>query len=232
MWEAIKKFFGADVVKTIEEALSEDQAKEMKEKLGEAGKIVITDGKSWIPKSRLDEVISERDKLKNQIDEKDKQIEATKKTLTELKKAAEGDEDLSSKLETAETTITKLQADHAVELRLIQEDTAIEKVLVDAKVLHPELLVGKFDRTKFARSEDGKTITGIKDQLETMREPYKDLFPDGKPAGDEPPGGTITPTSVSQLRKDYDVASKAGKTHQMVRLKRLIKEAEDKAKNK
>ena len=232
MWEMFKKFFGAEIAKLVEAALSEEQQKEMKEKLGENGKIVITDGKSWIPKSRLDEVISERDKLKSQIDLKDKQIEDTKKTLDDLKKSAEGSDDLTSKLEEANNKIDEMQNNHAEGMKNLHVDNAIGLALRDAKVAHPDLLVNKFDRTKLLISDDGKIVSGIKEQMEVIKENYKDLFPVEKPVGDSPAGGGTTVIPLSELRNAHDKALKEGKTGEAVTLKRKIFEAEQEAKNK
>ena len=146
--------------------------------------------KGFIPKSRFDEVNTEK-----------KNLEASKTTLEgqlETLKKATGDTDA------LKAQITQLQEDnkakdevHAAELEEIKIDTAIKDKLTDTK--YPDLLATKFDKSKLVVGTDG-AVSGIDEQLTGIKETYKDLF---TPAvrGNDPynkeknPNGTKNPWS-------------------------------------
>lgn len=122
--------------------------------------------KGFIPKSRFDEVNTEK-----------KNLEASKTTLEgqlETLKKSTGDTDA------LKAQITKLQEDnkakdevHAAELKEIKIDAAIRSKLTDTK--YPDLLVAKFDKSKLVVNVDG-SVSGIDEQHTAIKEAYKELF--------------------------------------------------------
>lgn len=138
---------------------------------------------TYIPKSRLDEVVAARNTLKGQVGDYEKQ-------LAELGKQLKDNEPALAKLKEIQETNGKLQQD----MKNQALDFAVKTALGQAKAKHPDLLLGKIDRAKLELGEDG-TLKGMGDQLKAMQEQYKDLFepavpPAGGPSSPPPPGAT------------------------------------------
>lgn len=130
---------------------------------------------------------------KDQYNTKIKELDTANDTIKDLKKNNGDNEELQKTIKTHEETIKTLKSEHEKELKGMKIDSAIQKLLVDSKAKYPELLAGKFDRTKLQVSEDGQVI-GLNDQFKTVKESYKDMFgqvisgkapanPDSRPTG-------------------------------------------------
>lgn len=120
--------------------------------------------------------------------EKAKAVEATNKlesittqlteannTIKDLKKNNSSNEALQTKVKEYENTIKTQKADYEAKVRNLTLDSAIEKALSSAKAKHSDLLSTKIDRNKLVIGDDGK-VTGLDEQLEGLKESYKDLF--------------------------------------------------------
>ena len=117
-------------------------------------------------KTELTTVTAERDQLKKDVDDRDKQIDT-------LKKSAGDNEDLKKKIE-------DLQAENKAQ----KLNNAVEKALTNAKALNltaTRALLKDLDKAEFA--EDG-TVKGLDDQIKALQkgEDTKFLFaaPDNK----------------------------------------------------
>lgn len=107
------------------------------------------------------------------------QIKENEKTIATLKSTNKDNETLQATIKTHETTIQNLKTTYESKIKEMRIEAAIQAKLTDAK--HPDLLVGKFDKTKLSLSEDGTQVYGIDEQLTVLKEQYKDLFtPDVK----------------------------------------------------
>lgn len=102
------------------------------------------------------------------------QIKENEKTIATLKSANKDNETLQQTIKTHETTIDTLKTTYEGKIKDLTINNAIQAKLTDAK--HPDLLVGKFDKSKLSLSEDGTQVYGIDEQLTAMKEQYKDLF--------------------------------------------------------
>lgn len=121
------------------------------------------------------------------------QIKTNEATIETLKKANKDNETLQQTIKTHETTIQTLKTTYEGKIKEMRIEAAIRAKLTDAK--HPDLLVGKFDKTKLSLSEDGSQVYGIDEQLTVLKEQYKDLFtPDVK--GNPPYNKDKTPPGV------------------------------------
>lgn len=122
--------------------------------------------KGFIPKSRFDEVNTEK-----------KNLEASKTTLEgqlETLKKSTGDTDaLKAQIDQLQKDNKAKDEVHAAELKEIKIDTAIKDKLTDTK--YPDLLATKFDKSKLVVGTDG-AVSGIDEQLTGIKETYKDLF--------------------------------------------------------
>lgn len=124
----------------------------------------------------VNENVDERyNKLKTQKEDLETQLVTANSTITDLKKATKGNEDLQKKLTEYETQIQTLQQESEAKVKNLTLDHAIEKLLTTNNAKHIELLKAQFERDKLEINEDG-TIKGLEDQFKTIKESYSDLF--------------------------------------------------------
>lgn len=114
-------------------------------------------------------------KLKGQKEDLEQQLATANSTITDLKKATKGNEELQKKLTDYESEIQVLQKESEAKVRNLTLDHAIEKLLTTNNAKHVDLLKAQFDRDKLEIGEDG-TIKGLDDQFKTIKESYSDLF--------------------------------------------------------
>lgn len=124
---------------------------------------------------------AENTSLTAQVKERDTQIDS-------LKQAAGDNETLQKQikdLQEANKTEAKKHADELKDLRL---NNAI-KLAVAGKVHDEDMAAALFDRTKLVLTEDGK-VSGLEEQLKTIRESKGFLFKSAGPGqGYDPAGG-------------------------------------------
>lgn len=121
---------------------------------------------------------------KEQYNGKVKELDAANNTIKQLEKDAKDNPDLKKAIKDHEAAMKKLQDEHAEEIRGMQIDSAISKALSDQRAKHPELLAGKFDRSKLQVTDDGKVI-GLDEQMKELTKSYKDMF--GQTISGKPP---------------------------------------------
>lgn len=112
--------------------------------------------------------------LETEISNLKEQIKTNEGTIATLKNANKDNETLQQTIKTHETTIETLKTTYEGKLKELTINNAIQAKLTDAK--YPELIVGKFDKSKLSLSEDGTQVYGIDEQLTVIKERYKDLF--------------------------------------------------------
>lgn len=123
-----------------------------------------------------EEKLEERyNKLKEQKEDIEGQLNTVNTTITDLKKNNKDNEALQETIKAHEGTIETLKKDSASKIRNLTLDSAINNLLSSNKAKHSDLLAGKFDREKLVVDEDGK-ITGLDEQFKGIKETYKDLF--------------------------------------------------------
>lgn len=121
------------------------------------------------------------------------QIKTNEATIETLKKANKDNETLQQTIKDHETTIQTLKTTYEGKIKEMKIEAAIQAKLTDVK--HPDLLIGKFDKTKLSLSEDGSQVFGIDEQLAVLKEQYKDLFSVGV-KGNQPYNKDKTPPGV------------------------------------
>lgn len=136
--------------------LSEEQATKVMELHTSA-----LDG-NYVPKSRFNEVNEENKTLKNQVSDRDKQIDG-------LKKSAGDNEDLKKQIETLQADNKAKDEAHAKELKQLRVDAAVEKALSDSGALNltaTKALLKDLDKAEL--SDDG-SVKGLKEQIEALK---------------------------------------------------------------
>ncbi len=117
--------------------------------------------KSFIPKSRFDEVNEAKKTLEEQVKERDKQLETLKKSTGDV--------------EALKTEITNLQeanktakAEHETRIKQMQIDNAVTAALTTAKAKNVKAVRALLDLEK--AELDGETVKGLPDQIKKLQE--------------------------------------------------------------
>ena len=122
--------------------------------------------KGFVPKSRFDEVLEERNRLRAADRETAERMAALEKT------AGERDE-LAQRIETLEAEAQQRDEEHAAGLRAITIDSAVRRALADAQDV--DLAASLIDRGTLEPDGDGN-VTGLEEQVRALREAKPFLF--------------------------------------------------------
>lgn len=163
----------------IAKGLTEEQAKTVMD-------IYTEEMKGLIPKSRFDEVNTAKADLEKQVADRDKQLKA-------LKDEAKDSEALQTKITELEDANKATKKAYEDKIRDMKLTSAIKDQLTDCK--YPELVADKFDRSKLILADDG-SVSGLAEQLKTVKETYKELFVPPV-SGKTPPNNGKTPPQVT-----------------------------------
>lgn len=134
--------------------------------------------KTYIPKSRFDEVNTAKKSLEEDNKKKDKQIE-------DIKKSAGDNEELTKQIETLQTENKEAQKKYEADLKDLKISNAIELALGD-NAQDAEIVAGLFDKSKLILGDDGK-VSGLEEQLKGIKENKPFLFKEDKPADNPKP---------------------------------------------
>lgn len=161
----------------LKELLGEELAGQVQAKLGENHKLIDTKEGAWIPKEKFDQLNSDKQELKNQLDQRDTQLE-------ELSKKAKGNEELTAQINQYKQEIETTKSDYEKKLQQQTFDHSLEKSLSGAKARNPKAVKGLLDLDSIKL--DGETLLGLDDQLKALKESDSYLFE----TDDEGGGGT------------------------------------------
>ena len=170
-------------------------------------KVVITDGKLDI-EATMKAVNGEFPKHavpKSDFNDKVKELSTANKTIEDLRKASEGNEELQNKIKTYETEITNLKNAAAN----TQKEYALKDKLKEAGVLEPDYIIYKHGGLdKFTFDKDNNPI-GVDDVLKPMKEASPHLFK--IPGGGYTPAGGGNPPAGNPFAKDTFNLTEQGK---------------------
>lgn len=144
--------------KLIEMGLTEELATKVAKEL---------DG-NYVPKTRFNEVNTELKQAKDQVKERDSQLET-------LKKSVGDSEELKKQIETLQNENKTKDEAHAAEIKQIKIDAAVDKALSDAKVKNLKAVKALLDLDKAELSDDG-TVKGLDVQIKTLSEAEDSKF--------------------------------------------------------
>lgn len=119
------------------------------------------DLKEMIPRSRLNEVIAERDNAKKDHGEVLKQ-------LGELQKQSGSMEDLKSQIQKLQDAAKEAEKTHAAEINTLKINNAVESALLAAKALNTKAVKALLNLEDAKLAEDGSVI-GLADQIKTLQ---------------------------------------------------------------
>lgn len=123
---------------------------------------------NYVPKTRFNEVNTELKQAKDQVKERDSQLETLKKSV--------GDSDeLKKQIETLQNENKTKDETHAAEIKQLKIDTAVDKALAEAKAKNPKAVKALLDLAKAEISDDG-TIKGLDAQIKTLSEAEDSKF--------------------------------------------------------
>lgn len=158
-----------------EQFLALGMTAEMAEKAAAASQDEL---KSYIPKTRFDEVNAAKKKADDDIKERDKQLE-------DLKKSAGDNAALQEQ-------ITKLQSEnktaaekYEAEMKALRIGTAI-KLALTGEAHDPDIVATLLDKSKIELDDNGAIKGGLEDQIKGMRESKPFLFVEKQPDNKQP----------------------------------------------
>lgn len=143
---------------------------------------------------KINEEASKHIVEKEQFDKVNKELDTANETIKTLQDENKDNPELQKAIKDHKAEIERINKEHKAEIEGMQIDAAISKMLSDKKAKYPDLLSGKFDRTK-VQVVDGEVI-GLDEQMKTIEKDYKDMFgkeikgfspanPDNKPSGND-----------------------------------------------
>lgn len=185
---------------TIEELLKgfgiqEDKVAEAKKQFNS-----FLDG-AYVPKSRFNEVNEEKKTLAATVSERDKQLEALKKSTGDV----EGFKKQIKELQEANKK-AKEESDEA--LKNLKIEDAI-KLAVAGEAQDVDIVSSLVDKSKLILGEDGK-ITGLKEQVEALKKDKAFLFKTATNPKYKPNGGNGEPP-VNPFAKETFNLTEQGK---------------------
>ena len=140
--------------------------------------------KGYIPKSRFDEVNTEKNTLKTTLAERDKQ-------LTDLQNSAKDSDALNQQIAELIKANADAQAAHDAEIKQLKIDNAIEKALGDAGALNSKAVKALLELEGVELSEDGY-VKGLDKQIEKLKgaDDSKFLFKSAEPSSPQMRGAS------------------------------------------
>lgn len=163
-----------DKKKLVEMGLTEEQATKISDMLKSG----------YVEKSKLDEKTTEAKNLKEQLDERDKQI-------TELKKFEGDNGALKEKIKEMETANKTKADEYSKSLLTERKKSAIRFALLEDEAGKPHdvsMVAGMFNLDNINLNEDGSIASGFKEQNETLRKDKAFLFNVAQEAGKQGAG--------------------------------------------
>lgn len=124
--------------------------------------------KGMIPKSRLDEVIAERDNAKKDHTEVLKQLGALQKENGDV-------QSLKDKIKELEDTAKENEKTHAVEIKNLKLNNAVDSALINAKALNAKAVKALLNLEGAELAEDG-SVKGLADQITALQKSDGYLF--------------------------------------------------------
>jgi hypothetical protein len=205
---------GFKIMADLKELFGEEMFGKIDSIVKEKGLNIIVDNKenpNFIPKSRFDEVIGQKNQVKSQADELIKQLD-------ELKKSVKGNEEFTKTIE----ELQKKNLDWEGKYKNTLLESAIKIKATTEKAKDAGDLIKFLDVSKLEIDDSGN-VKGLEEQLKTLKESKSYLFDTGtNPNQTTNPAGTAHKTELQQLEEAYAQAIKTNNTVLQIMLKNKI----------
>lgn len=155
----------------IDEKLAEKAAEESKKELA-----------GYVPKARFDEVNESKKNLEISVEDYKGQLET-------LKTSAGDNEELKNQIAELQAQNQQKDTEYQEKIKDMQITNAI-KIAVAESAQDGDLVAGLIDKSKLILGDDGK-VTGLEEQVKSLKENKSFLFKETKPEGKPTPGFTI-----------------------------------------
>ena len=153
--------------KTLKDILGDDLYKQVKEKLGDTEVTVVDSNDPMVPKRRLDEVITERNRYKEQVAERDTQ-------LADLGAKAKDHDTLRVQIAELQAKNKQAAEDYEKQLKEQRFAFAVERAVAKADARNVKAVVALLDKTKI--SLDGENLLGFDEQVTALKKSDPFLF--------------------------------------------------------
>lgn len=156
--------------------------------------LVTEERKEFVPRTRLNEVIAERDEARESVKERDAQLE-------DLKKSTKTIEELNEKISTLQNDNKSKDEAHARELKQLKVNSAIDTLMLEYKAKNHKAVSALLDLNldEVEILEDG-TIKGLADKFKALSESEETSFmfesKEPKLTGATPTPSVSTPTNT------------------------------------
>lgn len=163
----------------LEEILGTDLYNQVKTKVSSYNEKADKDKKVSIANVNNGEFIAKAkyDQLKTDLDNTRTSLSTAQTTIDDLKKNNGDNAQLQQKIADYEAEKANIEAKHKETTEKLIKESAIKDALYNEKAKHPELLLTRFDLSKILLDERGeKVVSGIEDQMKTIKETYNDSF--------------------------------------------------------
>ena len=129
--------------------------------------------KGMIPKTRLDEVIAERDNAKKDTADVLKQLGALQKESGDV-------QSLKDKIQELQDNAKESEKTHAAEIQTLKINNAVDTALIGAKALNAKAVKALLNLEGAELAEDG-TVKGLSDQITALQKSDAYLFGSSAP---------------------------------------------------
>lgn len=161
----------------LKELLGEELYEQVKPKLNDNHVLIDKKEGSWLPKDKFDSKNQEVKDLKDQIKERDTQLEG-------LKEKAKGNEALTAQIDELKQQNETTKNEYQQKLDQQAFDHTLDKSLTGAKAKNAKAVKGLLDTEKMKL--DGESIIGLDDQLKSLKESDAYLFEQEDEGGGKP----------------------------------------------
>ena len=151
----------------LKELLGEELAAQVQEKLGDNHKIIDTKEGEWIPKEKFDQINEDSKNLKQQLKERDNQ-------LNDLKDSTKDSKELQEQIEKLQEENKNTKEEYEKQLKQQSFDHALDRSLSSAKVRNTKAVKALLDMDTI--KQDGEELKGLDEQLKTLKEKESYLF--------------------------------------------------------
>lgn len=150
--------------------------------------------KGYVTKARFNEINTAKGNAEKSYNE-------VKAELDKLKASAGSNEDLQSQISTLQEELKKKDKAHADEITEMKMTNAIQAAIA-GKVHDAGIVAGLLDRSKLILADDGK-ITGLDEQIKSLKESSSFLFKEGETYPSVPDGGETNNTGSGKTRDQF-----------------------------